>query len=262
MFKQILVPLDGSTLAECALPHAVAMARTFSARIVLLRVMEQPDREEVVLPVDPLDWEMRRAEAQAYLERLAGRFREVDVEAATLVLEGQPTERIVDYAHESAVDLILLSSHGRSGLSGATIGSVLQKVILRSRTSIMIVRAYREGPADPTGLQYRRIVVPLDGSRRAESALAPVSALARHFDSQIRLLHVLRKPELLQAEAGAPAYRELGEQMTALGWQEGTKYLERVRTWLPAGTVADLVVSENVAESLQRLAEEAETWSR
>ncbi len=258
MFKQILVPLDGSTLAECTLPHAVALARAFTARIVLLRVLEQPDRDEVVLPVDPLDWEMKRAESQAYLDRLRRHFQTAGVEAETLTLEGQPTDRIVEHAHEARIDLILLSSHGRSGLSGSTIGSVVQKIILRSRTSIMIVRAFGKGPANRAALQYRRIAVPLDGSRRAESILSPVSTLARHFDARIRLLHVVRKPEIPQADANASAYQELSEQMTALSWQESTRYLEKVRSWLPPEVVIDLAVSENVAESLQKLAEEAE----
>jgi nucleotide-binding universal stress UspA family protein len=256
MFKRILVPLDGSAMAEQALPHAAAMAQAFDARIVLIRVLEPAGREEQLLPADPLDWEMQRAEAQSYLDRIAGKLREDGPEVAAALLEGQPAERIIDQAGGAEADLILLASHGRSGLNGTTLGSVVQKVIHRARTSIMIARSYHREPRDVAAVRYREIVVPLDGSRRAEVVLPAVSTLARRFDSRVRLVHVVRRPEFPQAEPGAAPYQELSEQVTALGWQESTKYLDKVRAWLPAESAADLLVSADVAEALQEAAEE------
>ncbi len=258
MFNRILAPLDGSMLAERVLPHAAAIAGAFEAPIDLLRVLEPPDRETQALSVDLLDWEMRRAEAQSYLDRVAKKLRGEGAEAGGTLLEGEPAERIVDHARETGSDLILLSSHGRSGLSATTLGSVVQKVILQARTSIMIVRAYREESRGFSGARYRNILVPLDGSRRAEVVLSAVDILARRFQSRVRLVHVVRRPEFPQAEPGASAYQELAEQMTALGWQESKKYLEKVRSRLPAGSAADLLVSGNVAEVLQEILDREE----
>jgi nucleotide-binding universal stress UspA family protein len=76
MFNKILVPLDGSVLAECVLPHAGALARSSGAEVILLRVLEQNIPPDQARPVDPLSWRFRQVEAKAYLEGVDQRLRE------------------------------------------------------------------------------------------------------------------------------------------------------------------------------------------
>ena len=128
MFEHILVPLDGSRLAEMVLPHLVALAPTFESRVTLLRVVEQEPSGQM-RSVDPMVAHLAR-QAKAYLDEQATRLAEVGLETETALLEGQAADRIVEYARSNDADLILLSSHGRSGLSRWNISSVVQKIIL------------------------------------------------------------------------------------------------------------------------------------
>lgn len=132
MLDHILVPLDGSPLAESVLPHVVAMGRALAPRISLLHVVQRDVAPDMIPTTDPLDWQLRRAEAEAYLEEVAARLQTVGVAAETTVTEGPSAERIIGYAHDEKVDLILLSSHGRGGLSEWNVSSVVQKIILRA----------------------------------------------------------------------------------------------------------------------------------
>ena len=158
MFDNILVPLDRSVLAECVLPHAVAIARAFQSQVTLLSVLERDTRLDCTYGVDPVEWQIRKAEADKYLCSLADRLQETGLPVKRQTLEGNAAEEIIDFAQSSGVNLIILSSHGQSGLTGCNVGSVVQKVVMRARTSIMIVRA--------SSAQYGR------GSRSALSAVA------------------------------------------------------------------------------------------
>jgi nucleotide-binding universal stress UspA family protein len=113
----------------------------------------------------------KKAEAGAYLEKQMIRFQEIGLSVESKLMEGQAADNIVLFVHQNNVDLIVLSSHGRSGLSGWNVSSVVQKTNLRAYTSVMIVRAYH--PIAPTQEEsgYRRLLVPIDGSLRAECVL-------------------------------------------------------------------------------------------
>ena len=132
MFDHILIPLDGSLLAECVLPHIVAFAHTANARVTLLHVLDQEPTYGSMKGVDPVDWAFRKAEAEAYQQGISDRLRKAGLETSAAIIEGRAADGIINYAHDHKVDLIALSSHGRSGLSGWNISSVVQKVLYRS----------------------------------------------------------------------------------------------------------------------------------
>jgi nucleotide-binding universal stress UspA family protein len=117
MFSHILVPLDCSTLAECALPHAVTLAKAFGSKVTLLHILTGAvDGEEEHQP-DPLEWHLHKIEAEKYIESLVERLYAADISASGIVMhqDHQPERQIVRYAHEHDVDLIILSSHGAVG---------------------------------------------------------------------------------------------------------------------------------------------------
>ncbi len=197
MFRNILIPLDGSTLAECAVPCAVAFARAFGARVTLLRVLEKAQNAECLQPIDPLEWSMYKREANTYLAELVSRFEVKGIGADFMVKEGHPAQRIIEAIQEKSIDLMVLSSHGRSGLSGWSAGSVFQKIISRARISIMIVRAYHYGEEESSApFHFSRILVPLDGSKRSEFALPPAATLAQSHNAGLILAHVVNMPEM------------------------------------------------------------------
>jgi nucleotide-binding universal stress UspA family protein len=255
MFEHILVPLDGSSLAECVLPHAVAVAQAFGARLTLLRVLEREQTPARIQSVDPLDWHIRKAEAEAYLEGMVGRLQESGLQVERVLLEGQAAERIIEFVYDSDVDLIILSSHGRSGLSGWNVSSIVQKIILRAYIAVMIVRAYQAVPGDLAGLRYRRLLVPLDCSRRAEYVLPLVTNLARFHDSEVLLAHVVTRPQMPGWAPLSEEDMELANRITERNRTEADKYLEQCRSRLSVDSRVHLLVSDNAAETLHELAE-------
>lgn len=254
MLEHILVPLDGSALAENVLPHAVKMARSFHARVTLVRAIGQAHGADRGSFIDPLNWEMRKSEAEAYLEEIRARLAELDLQVDQVLLEGSAAERIIEFAQHKEVDLIVISSHGQSGLSGWNISSVVQKVILGAYTPALIVRAYRPVPDDLTGLRYRRVLVPLDGSQRAECVLSLAAALVRSRDSTMLLAHVVAKPEAPRRIAMTDEEHELVDRLTELNRQQAREYLESVANRLSVD-VEIHVLEGNTPVALHKLVE-------
>jgi len=259
MFKNILVPLDGSLLAECVLPHVVAMAQPLEAKVTLLNVCQPRHANEAAQPVNALNWRFRTAEADAYLEGISGRLGAAGLDVDSSRLEGKPAEQILAFARANGVDLIVLSSHGRSGLTGWNVSSTVQKIIARARVSLMIVRAYHPLTSELTHLTYSRVLCPLDCSQRAEHAVPLITMLARSHGAQLILAHVVRKPEM--ARRRPLTDEELGviDRVVALNRAEAERCLEELRSSLAAQQVDVqnwLVVSDNPAKSLHELVKE------
>jgi nucleotide-binding universal stress UspA family protein len=254
MFEHILVPLDGSALAERVLPHVVAIARTFDARVTLLRTVEGEQGADSQCTIDPLNWEIRKSEAQAYLEETAQSLDEIGLPVDQALLEGDAAERIIDYAGAHEVDLIVISSHGQSGLSEWNISSVVQKVILGAYTPALIVRAYRPAPDDLQGLRYRRVLVPLDGSQRAESVLPLAEALTRPEKATLLLAHVVAEPTPPRRIAMSDEERTLIDRLTEINRRQAQEYLDKVASRLSVD-VQDHVLHGNTPVALHELVE-------
>lgn len=190
MFSHLLVPLDGSGLAETTLPYARALAHASgdSARITLLHLIERDAPPSVHgarhLTTVP--------EAQAYLTEIAERFRAEGITVDTHVdtNEGGDTAgRIVDHAAEMGVDLVVLCAHGRSGLGRWLFGSIAQKVLAVGVAPVlMILPTAGKEPRPPT---LDQILLPLDGTQNAEVALPLAEALARATGATMHLILVV-----------------------------------------------------------------------
>ena len=157
MFDPILVPLDGSLLAECVLPHVVAIARAFDAKVILLRVLDKNQASEKAQLFDLLNWQINKTGAKLYLEKISARLQKSGLRIETAVLEGLVAESITEYALSQGIKLIILSSHGRSGLSQWGISSVTQKIIFSAPTSVLIIRAHQPATSELIEWQYTRI---------------------------------------------------------------------------------------------------------
>jgi nucleotide-binding universal stress UspA family protein len=151
MYKSILVPLDGSALAEAILPEIEMLARCMQARIILLRVC----RAHVFPGRDPTKAEIevvRRAEA--YLTAIRDRLAAEGLEVEALVRYGAVAEEILTHSSRKDIDLIAMSTHGRSGLGRWALGSVAEKIVRRSDKPVLLLRAEEPlevGTADTEG---------------------------------------------------------------------------------------------------------------
>ena len=249
MFDKILVPLDRSALAECVLPHAIALARALDSRLVLLHVLTVSDKQDHLRAVDPLEWHLRRAEAESYLQAVCARLQETGVQSEAHVNGGYAAETIVDFAQDQDMGLVLMASHGQSGLSGWNVSSVVQKVIMRTRASIMVVRAYKPAQTDASNLQYQRILAPLDNSARAECVLPLAAVLARIPETQILLAHVVQRPAMPRRTPPSQEEIELADRLVERNRIEAENYLEVVRVQLPPAAVETRVLVGNRAAS-------------
>ena len=146
MYSLLLVPLDGSDLAERALPHAKVLANEFNSKILLLRVVTpSPSLTEI----EPVAVDIERAqiaEAEEYLERvrepLTGESFDVEAEIAV----GSPAETIIEYAAQHEVRLIVMYTHGRSGLSRWVYGSVADRVLQGAECPVLLVKTSEAEP--------------------------------------------------------------------------------------------------------------------
>jgi nucleotide-binding universal stress UspA family protein len=229
MFDHILLPLDGSPLAECVLPHAVALAKAFKSRLTLLRVVFQKRSENQQSIVNPMDWQMLKSEADAYLKSVQSRLENVDVQSEPYVMEGNPAQQIIDYTRDEQVDLIVMSSHGKGGLSEWNINSVVQKVLYRAFVPVMLIRAYHASPEPLTGLTYDRILLPLDGSKRAECSLPLAKSIGAVQDAKIYLTHIVEEPILPTQTPLSKEDRELIHRLTEINVNEAERYLNMIK---------------------------------
>ncbi len=259
MFDPILVPLDGSLLAECVLSHAIAVAQAFNAKVILLRVLDRDQQRVSAQLFDLLNWQIHKAETALYLRKIDARLQELGLRTESIAQEGLVAESIIGFAQNQEMKLIILSSHGHSGVSQWGISSVAQKVILSAPTSVMIVRAHQPASSEMAGQEYQRILVPLDGSRRAENVLPMIAHLARFHKSQIHIVCVVTTPEMARQLPPVQEDIDLSNCIVARNREESTRYLEQVRlsshlNGIPAQT--HLLTSDNAPAALHGLVEQ------
>ncbi|MFN2135564.1 MAG: universal stress protein [Candidatus Promineifilaceae bacterium] len=179
MFDHILVPLDGSPLAEQVLPYARQIGAACGAHMELIGAVDGED-----LPEDAL------AEAErtlcTYLERIAGTLPAAANPAWTC-RRGRPAEVIVDHAGDEPGTLIAMATHGYSGMQRWFLGSVAHKVVQAADAPVLLLPS---GATSPSGgpVEFERMIVPLDGSPLAEHVLAPAVALCRCLDMELILV--------------------------------------------------------------------------
>jgi len=251
MFDPILVPLDGSQLAECVLPQVIAIGQAFNAKIVLLHVMEKNPSDASAQFINLLNWQINKTEANLYLERITDRLEKVGLRTKAIVLEGPVAESITEFARSQEMKLIIMSSHGSSGVRKSGISRVTDEITLSAPTSVLIVRAHQtqEQP-------LRRILVPLDGSWRAEYVLPMVTLLARYHNAQVQIAHVVKTPEMARQIPPAQEDIELSDRVVARNREEALKYLEQVRSVSPLAAIdvkTHLIISDNAPLAIHEI---------
>jgi nucleotide-binding universal stress UspA family protein len=259
MFQTILVPLDGSPLAEHALPLAAGLARKSQGTLRLARVHRPPAVRDVMAPEDEA---VRRCE-QTYLDRTAARVRQVDhMPVTTALLDGPVAAALAEHALSVRADLIALTTHGRGPLTRFWLGSVADELLRHAPVPLL---AHRPGdgaaPALGTAFRVRRILVPLDGTSGAEAALAPAAELARLFGAGLLLLRAV-EPVPVVSPDGMTYLTPAGDgpfldELTAQARADLGRLTDRLRAeGLPAD--ARVVVHESPAAAVLEAASGAD----
>lgn len=193
MFRKLLLPLDRSSLAEQAIGHAASIARESGAAIDIVLVHEPfPFAGYADLP-----WEGDAAATaeQKYVEAVADELRSgAQVTATCSVLRGAPAEMIIRRAREVGADLIVMTSHGRTGLSRSWLGSVADAVMRKSSIPVLMLHPQREGKTTSRREAARgieRVLVPMDGSPLATGIVPAATDLARAARASITLLRIV-----------------------------------------------------------------------
>jgi len=253
-FQSILVPLDGSPLAEEAIPIALAIAERARSKVKLVLV-HHPLLMEPGPAYIKLELAMQKADRE-YLRSVAARLRErLGRALSSAVLQGPVAQTLARYIRELGTDLVVMTSHGRGGVRRAWLGSTTDQLVRTSEVPILVVRA-REGNAAEPSVGLTEMLVPLDGSPLAEAVLEPAAALARLWDGEISLVQVVR-PVVLTSDPLLPFPSGYADQATAIRREAAQDYIrdvaERLReSGVKASGVA--VLGGGIAETLLNLA--------
>ncbi len=235
MYRKILVPLDGSNTAECALPFARCFARVWQTPIELLAVVDEVEMTRQVSAAEGLffdrliDDQTRRLEK--YLETVGKNFPRGAIRWG--VEKGNPADVIIESAAADKATLIAMATHGRSGLDRWLVGSVAEKVLRGAANPLLLVRAGAAAPSWDMAA-FKSVIVPLDGSELAESVLPAAAEIAANLDLEIVLLRVYGVP--YGAYSGGEGFyntSQVGAFVASLK-SEAQDYLERIGATLRA----------------------------
>jgi nucleotide-binding universal stress UspA family protein len=181
MFERILLPLDGSKIAEQVFPFVVELANAFSSEVICAGICEPEESEQANA-------------CQLYQNNQADLLKSKIGTGATIksiVLSGHAAEEILNYAKKNNVTLVVMTSHGRSGIKPWSLGSTVDKVLHKVDAPLLIIRsAEKSVESGKTGL-FSKILAPLDGSEAGESALPYAIELSKKLKSEVVLLQVL-----------------------------------------------------------------------
>jgi nucleotide-binding universal stress UspA family protein len=228
-FRSILVPVDGSRLAEQAVPVALAIAERAHSkvRLVLVHQIHQPR-----VLMEPAHIYIRTEAAlqqseRDYLTSLVSRVRERMGRAVSCaILKGRAGVTLAEYIKEASPDLVVMMTHGYGGFRRAWLGSVADQLIRSLDVPILLIRADHSKPA-ATSVEFTKILVPLDGSPLAEAALEPAAALARLWDAEISLMQIVQ-PVFLGTDPMLPLPSSYDEQLTAKERDAAGEYVQAV----------------------------------
>lgn len=249
MYEKIMTPLDGSQIAEVALPYAEELAGRLGSEVTLLNVNEQSD-------------ESYQHMHEFYMEKIADTVKngsesyakasgsKVPIRVNKVIINGHPAEKIVEYADKENISLIVMSTHGRSGIRHWTIGSVAEKVLRATNKPVALIRAKGAKPAVREKSLLTRMLVPLDGSKEAETSIPYAEELAFKLKAEIVLLQVLA--------TGYQAMTELGGTYIVYSESQMESFKRYALTYLNpiAGRLRNKGIKTNVELKLGDAAEE------
>lgn len=254
MYRSIMVPTDGSGFDREAIRVALRIAERTDAKVRLVRVLATGSffgvaaaSEGTAIAVEVVRTEYDKARSELYA--LAAECRATSNADISVDLDTGPVADILQgYARRNDVDLIVISTHGRSGISRLSLGSVTDSLIRHTTIPVLVVKPPTSYLNPQVREAFRRIVVPLDGSTLAEQILPRVVALAKFEEAEITLLNVLVPQSYSQKEIVDPSMPWWDKDIST-----AQAYLFRIAARLRRQgllVTTDIVISENVASAI------------
>ena len=223
MYKKILVPLDGSELAEVSLPYAEELASRLGSEITLIYM--SPSENNPYYNVRKLYLDKIVSTTTGDCEKLSKKPEAGAIKIKSAMLFGNVAEEIVNYADKEDMGLIVIATHGRSGIKQWAMGSVASKIITATRRPIMLIRA-KEADAAKKGT-IDKLLLPLDGSKESESILPYALEIASKFKSEVIMFQAISLAFPTYA-AEAYAYVTYSDQQTDAMKASAMDYLEKI----------------------------------
>lgn len=184
MFERILVPTDGSDRVTPVLDGTLDLAERHDATVYLLNVADTTQLSLTTTEAGVVD--VLERQGSDVVEEAASRVRARNIDVVTAVRQGRPAATIVEYADAEDVDLVVMPTHGRTGVRRLFLGSITERVVRESEIPVLAVR-----PDDTFHVPFERVLVPTDGSRTADSALRMALDVGRDHESVLHLLSVI-----------------------------------------------------------------------
>jgi nucleotide-binding universal stress UspA family protein len=242
MLSTILVPLDGSPLAEQALPVAARLARATGAALHLAHVHVAASLDPISIEGMPVvDEQMRSLAAeheQVYLERAATQIADASLKPQVARLEGPVAPTLASYARDIGAGLIVMTTHGRSGFAQLWLGSSADALVRVSDTPLLLLRPGPDGQV--ADRPFRRVLAPLDGSALAEQILPHGAALAAIDGGEILALRIIDSLPVPQAMPFSERFR-LDEGTLARERAQAEQYLQGLAAGLAPAQVMPVV---------------------
>ena len=215
MLKKILIPLDGAKLSEAALDQGRELALAFGSELHLLGVCGGPEEKYCGLMRGYLD---KKA------EDVRRDFLGKDLSLKVVVLSGEAAGQVIDYARRERMDLLVIVSHGHSGIMPWTMGGTANKIIHEAPVPVLLLRAAAAKKRRP-GSIFARLLLPLDGSEAGETALPYVLEIAAKLKSKVTLLSVVESGQHVHTIGGLD-YIRFPEQQVQKMRQDLSAYLD------------------------------------
>lgn len=250
MYEKILVPLDISKLAEVALPYAEELAGRLGSEIILVSVSESTEAQEYHRHQVYLGKIIEATQHSA--EKYHKPPDDKKIKAELEVLIGHPAEEILTYADKADISLIVMATHGRSGITRLALGSVADKIVRAAKIPITLIRAKGAQPDIHKKGILNKILVPLDGSPESEAVIPYVKEFAHRLKTEVTLLHIASEPH--HASIDAESYLE---KMGSLLKNEDITLNYDMR----AGPAADEIIKFADEAQIDLIAMSAHGWS-
>jgi nucleotide-binding universal stress UspA family protein len=239
VYRKLLVPLDGSELAERALPYAKAIAETRDSEVILFTVS--------IASAEQLDRPMK-----AYLELKTNELQSQGIKASSAVTYGNVPDAIISFADKNKIDLIIISTHGYSGIKRWVLGSVARKVLYGTSVQVLLIKSKAPKVSQVT---LRKILLPVDGSPFSETPIPFIEQLTTGTDAEIFLTLVCEPP--LVPSYGDHPINPTWEKHRDSVWteekQQASLYLKKMETKLKKKGMR--VKSQVIPGELGRIAE-------
>jgi len=217
-YRKVLVPLDGSALAERAIPYAKAIAKTKGSELILFTVS--------IASVEQLDRPMK-----AYLKLNAKELQSQGIKASTAIAYGNVAEEIISFADKNNIDLIIISTHGYSGFKRWVLGSVARNVLYGTCIQVLLIKSKSPKISQ---IELKKLLLPLDGSAFSEAPIPSIEELTKGTETEL-VLTVVSEPPPVPSYGDRPINPTWEKHRDAL-WAEtqrqASEYLKKVKTKL------------------------------